>query len=105
MNPTLQQERLCLLLVEAEVALVLRAPARTARCSNNNSNHSRDQHHRPLPPLLRHWQENDHPANELDQARKWQNEALFEFLERNCHLCSSMEVMGTAIHEKIALAI
>lgn len=99
MNQTQQQEKLCLPLVEAEVEEqpVLRDPARTALCSS-------DQHHRPSPPLLRHWQENGLPANEQDQARKWQKGASFEFLERSCRLCSSMEGMGTAILGKTAPA-
>lgn len=96
MNQTQQQGKLCLRPVEAEVEPLLRALAHTAPCSS-------DQHHRPSPPPLRHWQENGHLANELDLALKWQRGASFEFLERSCLLCSNMEAMGTAIPEITAL--
>lgn len=96
MNQTQRQESLCP--VEAEVRTLLRRLAHMAPCSS-------DQHHRPSPPHLRHLQANGRPANEPAQARKWQREALFAFLERSCLLFSSMGVTGTATLETIAPAI
>lgn len=99
MSQMQQQEKLCLLLVEAEaeVETVLRPQAHTAPCNS-------DQHRRPSRRPLRHWQENGLPANELGPARKWQNEGSSEFLERSCRRCSNMEGMDTAIPAKTAPA-